>query len=79
MEFHDDVVGAGYGGEHLDGFAKFYKQSAVTDEDAEENMLISERIDFPRMNKNIIDDFEYFSVDKFNQRYIGTMNRQMQK
>ena len=77
MGFHDDVAGAGYGGEHLDGFAKFYKQSAGIDEDDEENILISERIDFPRMNKNIIDDFEYFSVDKFNQRYNEQANAEV--
>ena len=60
------------GSEHndkYDNFSQFYKQTIGLDDDKSENILVSERIDFPRLNKNVIDDFEYFSADKFNHRY----------
>ena len=51
-------------------FLEFYKQTTGSDDTENENFYTSNsRLEFPRLIQNNIDNFQYFSVDKFNEKF----------
>jgi len=55
-------------------FSNFYKQSIGLDSEENDSLLTNtvDRIDFPRLNHNNVDSFQYYTVDKFNNIQSGT-------
>ena len=59
------------------GFSEFYKQTIGGDDDDTNNYGI-DRPDFPRLLNNNIDAFQYYTVDKFNDKFkVGTTTSQL--
>ena len=69
-----DIGADGTADEGYCQFSNFYKQSIGLDSEENDSLLTNtvDRIDFPRLNHNNVDSFQYYTVDKFNNIQSGT-------
>ena len=58
-------------------FLEFYKQTTGNDSTDNNNLDDMNRPDFPRLLHNNIDEFEYFTVEKFNGKFSNSNKQQL--